>query len=362
MVVGRYSLSHFLCILVAAQTLGGCTEASLVSLSCSAGTKVQALVQGERNTTYLGLSESQRNAVASFQALDEEQNALTFCSATLVAPQVALTAAHCILEGASHFRVRFSQLPSFELGRSAVSVHPSLDIALLTIPEISATEVTPLSFRSSGSPEVGELVEIAGLSHWEGRVSGEADFGVVAVTGLEKESIVVSSDHVAPCNGDSGGPLLWRDRDGRLVVGGVLSWGSRACVGQDHYLRLSAIDSWLEERIPVTETVSSCEALGRRGRCFGQVAVFCEEQQERRDVCGQNEVCGWHDELEAYRCLSSKGDPCLGIPDTGICAGDSAIRCAQGQLRSLNCVSCGARCSFSSVTGEAFCATQATDE
>jgi hypothetical protein len=163
------------------------------------------------------------------------------CTAVVLAPDVLLTAAHCVT-GAPDYRVHFRDADGrpvlLELGQKAV--HPeydakaiaarrrSIDLALVRI-----AEPLPLSFEPavlSGSvPARGSSILVAG---WGRSVEGDrrsngkfrsVSLGVVEPYGPSKILVWAKGDKAGACQGDSGGPVLQNDK-----VVAVTSWSSGA--------------------------------------------------------------------------------------------------------------------------------------
>lgn len=100
------------------------------------------------------------------------------------------------------------------------------------------------------------------------------------------------------CFGDSGGPALFRDDEGRLKILGTVSNGDESCTGHDYYTRVDS-DMWIymaagdllyEEPAPLTAEEQFCQDAGWAGICEGQVAKWCQDGHVfTRDCtkCGQ---------------------------------------------------------------------------
>lgn len=146
------------------------------------------------------------------------------CTASLIAADVLLTAAHCV-----HFvdgdlvhwqftlgsrKVATRSARSLTSGRPIrrrwVADDPSRDIAFVRLAE-SVADIAPLRLEAR-APTPSERVELVGA----GCRNHESKLGTIAVaTGLWKD--VRDGDVV--CDGDSGGPLLRRNRGVRTIVG-----------------------------------------------------------------------------------------------------------------------------------------------
>lgn len=165
-----------------------------------------------------------------------------FCTGTVVAPRVVVTAAHC-LEG-----VKSAASLGFALGPSAfrpqrilkvagASVHPQYDarnirndIAVLRL--AADAPVTPVPIATK-APTVGQSLVFVGYGVSNGRTG--AGFGTkrqvtmkVAQVGASQFAYAEANKNT--CSGDSGGPAFATDASGNLTVAGVTSYGDAACV------------------------------------------------------------------------------------------------------------------------------------
>ncbi|MGH7280684.1 MAG: S1 family peptidase [Polyangiaceae bacterium] len=190
-----------------------------------------------------------RNRDPAVIAIDIGGEAL--CSGSLIAPNVVLTARHCVSNTteevecpAQSAQIQGNLTPSTltilsgddadsaqELARGKKIVTPSSnvlcdeDIALIEL-DRNVTSITPLSLRS-GNVTKGEHLRLVGY----GKSSDESGAGakllrtnvpVVSVTAHEFET------GEATCNGDSGGPAI-DETSGEIV--GVVSRGGPTCEG-----------------------------------------------------------------------------------------------------------------------------------
>jgi len=189
------------------------------------------------------------------------------CSAVVVAPDVVLTAAHCVTGAAEH-RVHFRD----EAGEpvlitpSAKAVHPgydakavearrrSIDLALVLIPE-----KLPARFRTAvlgaAQPRAGEAVTVGGYGlAREGDPKTTGTFRTAALTTVEPygaSSILLwaqGKGAVGACQGDSGGPMTTGD-----AVVAVTSWSSpvkgRGCGGTTQGILLGPQRAWIDRTL-----------------------------------------------------------------------------------------------------------------
>lgn len=186
-----------------------------------------------------------------------------FCSGTLIAPQVVLTAGHCA-DGVAHTAGRF-QVGGQTYATSQVIVHPQYnesaigtdnahDIALFRLNR-AVTGISPSPIYRS-TPQVGQLLTLVGFGAGGTGSSGhDGSFGTkrVGTTPIDQVSSRLilwrfdnnSESNTAP--GDSGGPAFIQV-GGTYYVAGVTSGGDQenAGIGDRSFdTRVDAYQSWL---------------------------------------------------------------------------------------------------------------------
>ncbi len=151
-----------------------------------------------------------------------------FCTASVIAPDVVLTAAHCV-SNLSDTRVFYrdsqGRLVFFDI--ALIAIHPqfrpkierkhliSIDLALLRLAEPLPGTFKPVEFADSGPVATGQPFRMAGF--------GRADENVSGTSGVLRAGILVASRPKSPvlvwltdpegnglggCTGDSGAPVL----------------------------------------------------------------------------------------------------------------------------------------------------------
>ena len=180
------------------------------------------------------------------------------CSGAVIAPDLVLTAAHCVLERAQYrvvavdrsFRPRTVRAvaaamhPAFVPGTTP-RTQPGVDLAILKLEQPLGADFMPLDPRVAGSVGKGQSVDLAGFG-----VVGEGRKGTARVlrqtclvslgTLQVANRVVVVADEerraqvagAGACRGDSGGPIFAGGPGGYRLVG-IVSWSSGALVSRD---------------------------------------------------------------------------------------------------------------------------------
>jgi secreted trypsin-like serine protease len=205
-------------------------------------TPAWAVLQGATSRDPNGL----RRSVVSIESSTGE-----LCSGVVVAPDLVLTAAHCMTDRAA-YRVNALNR-SFRLQRfnvAALAVHPTfvpgttprtqpgIDLALLKLDRPLGPDFLALDPTQAGRIDVGDGVTIAGFGVSTERARRTArtlrQTNLVSLGPIEVANrvlIVVDRGRLAEtagagaCRGDSGGPILAATQTGYLLYG-ITSWSS----------------------------------------------------------------------------------------------------------------------------------------
>lgn len=171
------------------------------------------------------------------------------CSGAVIAPDLILTAAHCVLQRAAYrvvvmdrgFKgrsvraVAAAMHPDFVPGTTPRS-QPGVDLAIVKLAQPLGPEFHPLDPAAAGAVGSGESVDLAGFGVTAENKRGSArvlrstrlvSLGTMQVANrvlvVADQNRLAQTTGAGACRGDSGGPLL---RGNQLV--GIVSWSSGA--------------------------------------------------------------------------------------------------------------------------------------
>jgi secreted trypsin-like serine protease len=200
----------------------------------------------------------------------------TLCSATVIAPDLLLTVAHCVEPGAEYKLVdaesgqspvlkdiaRIERHPRFELKKLFAHL-PTADVALLKLAALLPAEFAPLPLDEETHPATaGDSFTVAGYGV---SVHGKNDSG-----GTLRAATLIALDDpdaaqmrlvdprtqgkragLGACTSDSGAPAL-RKSDSGLAVVGIVSWSTgpdrhRGCGGMTGVTALARYRDWIAE-------------------------------------------------------------------------------------------------------------------
>lgn len=219
-----------------------------------------------------GSADPSDSAVVLLAAYSPDLTVLDLCTASLIAPDVLLTAAHCVDEpnhpdwsfgvftgaDANGYTTASTLAPQL-LPISEIVVHPdyetdppfTADIALVRL--VSPLEATPLpiAWRPLDDSIVGSEARIVGYGQLEYQEPNAARHSATTLVAAvdEGDTITVGDVDHKTCVGDSGGPALVV-LDGVETVIGVNSYTDLAgCLEPAHYRRVDLYTSFIAELV-----------------------------------------------------------------------------------------------------------------
>ncbi|MBF9232056.1 S1 family peptidase [Microvirga alba] len=215
-----------------------------LGLSIALAGPAQAVLLGSESRDPQGL----RRSVVSVENSSGE-----LCSGAMIAPDLVLTAAHCMTEKASYRVMAVNQ--SFKrqtLKVVATTIHPAfvpgttprtqpgVDLAILKLERPLGSDFAPFDPRLAGKVDKEDKVTLAGFGvlaeklKQTARVLRQTDLiSVGSVELANRVLIAADGDKLADttgagaCRGDSGGPIL-TGAQGNYQLFGIVSWSSGA--------------------------------------------------------------------------------------------------------------------------------------
>lgn len=234
------------------------------------------------------------------------------CTGVLVAPRVALTAAHC-MRGAPVDRV----LVGISAGEgSPVDVlrswtHPSYkvgsadhDICVLLLGAPVDAPALPLNEEPLTGADVGQMLRVVGFGAVSAGDMSEPQKmqGTAIIGGVSPLTFSVEPSPSQPCSGDSGGPVL-RSVNGEEAVVGIVSHGDADCAEYAHAVRVDAhLDDFVTPLMAQIEAISGAigESCVLPGNCASDLCLspldapsfsYCSRECDGPTACAPGMEC-----------------------------------------------------------------------
>ncbi|WP_238120798.1 MULTISPECIES: S1 family peptidase [unclassified Xanthobacter] len=190
------------------------------------------------------------------------------CTGTVLAPDLLLTAAHCVAPAGDYAVALVDDGPPKLVPAARIAVHPRFDgdqfrtrrptpdLALVKLAEPLPGRFAPARLTAAqGLPAKGTLFTLAGFgvtsdSKGEGKGAGtlrSVQLPSIGTTGGIMVRLAPSQGAAGACTGDSGGPAF---QDG--AVAGVIGWataagGARGCGGVTGVTLVSLHRDWITD-------------------------------------------------------------------------------------------------------------------
>jgi hypothetical protein len=210
--------------------------------------------------------------------LSRSGSSASFCSASVIARNIVLTAAHCVT-GPDDARVFFRDAKgqSTMLDVASIAINPgyrpdairrrliSIDLALVRLVEPLPEAFTPVDLAKSASAEVGQIFRIAGFGvadEGSGRTGGVLREGNLVASGPRSAILLWLKDPnhtgLGACTGDSGAPVF-AAKEPILVAVAVWARGENGhiCGALTQAVRIAPQRPWIENAL------SAWSAAGR---------------------------------------------------------------------------------------------------
>lgn len=206
------------------------------------------------------------------------------CSAVVVAPRIALTAAHCVSDATRTYRILIGERVDASARSVAVAevhVHPrytmpgddqraGYDLAVVRLAEDAG--VTPIVVASDpdGVAE-GSSVELVGFG--ESNLADAASVGVrhrapAPVDMVCDRLLAVGDPTHGFCGGDSGGAVLGKSSGGNALVG-IIAFGTKpACAPPGWATRVAPYAGWIASFVSGSDDLA-CATCPPPGFCAG---------------------------------------------------------------------------------------------
>lgn len=199
-----------------------------------------------------------------------EAGEASFCTASVIAQDVILTAAHCVAdisETRAFFRTDSGKLVFIDV--SAIAINPgfrrnagrkrslSIDLALLRLSAPLPDSFKPLEISTSATVAAGQAFRLLGFgraSETRSGTSGILRQGTVVARGPKSPLLLWLVDPaetgLGGCTGDSGGPVLSLDRPLLIAVAiRALGFGGYACGAMTEAVLIAPQLPWLRQTL-----------------------------------------------------------------------------------------------------------------
>ncbi len=207
---------------------------------------------------------------------------MALCTGTLIAPDVVLTAGHCIdtdpkevLLGSIDYTKSTGEVIKVTSATAYPSWESEFDVGVLVLEHASTAKVRPIAAACTAKNlEAGASVKLVGFGLTDAAGTGDnsklhqatlkvsdpvcTDPACAAKVAPNGE-FVAGGDGKDSCFGDSGGPIYLQDALIGVVSRGV-GTSAEPCGGGGIYVRADKVVSWIEKTTSRKVTRSTCDA------------------------------------------------------------------------------------------------------
>jgi len=209
---------------------------------------------------------------------------MALCTGTLIAPDVVLTAGHCIdtepkevLLGSVDYTKPGGELIAVKSATAYPAWESSFDVGVLVLDHVSKAKPRAIASACTAKDlQVGNDVEVVGFGLTTASGTGDntklhraaltvrdpkctTDESCIAKVAPNGE-FIAGGDGVDACFGDSGGPIYLDDALIGVVSRGMADGGTKPCGGGGIYVRADRVASWIETTTHRKVTRAACDA------------------------------------------------------------------------------------------------------
>lgn len=251
-----------------------CFAGALALAACSSEERVNEEHVHEKSSPIIGGSADAADpAIVMLVSYPADMSTFETCTATLIAPTVLLTAAHCV-DPATHTGESFgvftgpdanayataAEIVPTLVAVASVHAHPKYDsnapftadigVAILTAP----LATTPLEVNRAplDAKLVGAAARIVGYGQTVyGDFNAKKFEATTAVVSIEKDDTIIVGDATRrSCIGDSGGPALVKIAGVEKIVGIDSYTDLKGCLDPAYYRRPDLYTAFLDQYAP----------------------------------------------------------------------------------------------------------------